>query len=72
LPVAQISLLSERWNIPVHLFLGERDAIIPVKAFHSFADAAPGCQMHILECGHGMLPAFAVNSIVSLLEDDNN
>jgi pimeloyl-ACP methyl ester carboxylesterase len=56
-----------RWHIPVHVFMGRYDRIIPLRQAYSFSGGIPEIKVHVLEKGHRLIDAETLSKIAECL-----
>ncbi len=62
----EIAEVANKWKVPVVLFFGRHDRIIPVRRGRPLMLALKHCQVHLLDCGHNALPILAGRLLAAL------
>lgn len=65
-PAVDVAGVINKWSIPVVMFFGRHDRIIPIRRGRPLIRALRHCQVHLLDCGHNTLPILAGKILASL------
>lgn len=65
--VKQVKNNIRRHNIPVNLFMGKFDRVIPASSGTKFVQGVPSAQLHILNKGHAVIAPDTVHTIARTL-----
>lgn len=63
----KVKQAAAKYHIPLHIFMGRYDKIIPLKQAEVFSKGAPGVQLHILEKGHRLFDSGSVREMAQCL-----
>jgi pimeloyl-ACP methyl ester carboxylesterase len=65
----RLRMLIRRHRIPVHLFMGRYDKVIPISLGIAFAKGNPDVQLHILEKGHRLMDGDTIRRMAQVLRE---
>lgn len=62
----EVATVTNKWSIPVSMFFGRHDRIIPIRRGRPLMRSLKHSQVHLLDCGHNTLPILTGKILASM------